>query len=162
MSLTLTEQERQAIELFARAERRVPVTHSVVRFPLSLPSLIHATTPIPFRVRVLIQSSSLAQRRDALQHAIQLSRSSHASLKQLAAANVAKFFKAFPDLEEDAINAIYDLCEDQDQNVHTTLPKFLPIKEAGVNPFFGFPLFFRFGYKDTRLSCRCPSNSQDG
>jgi hypothetical protein len=29
----------------------------------------------------------------------------------VAAVNVAKFFKAFPDLEEDASNARYDLCE---------------------------------------------------
>jgi hypothetical protein len=52
-----------------------------------------------------------------LVHAIHLSRSPHASLKRLAAVNIVKFFKAFPDLEEEAINAIYDLCEDQDQNV---------------------------------------------
>ncbi|KAH9026572.1 hypothetical protein EDB84DRAFT_1401310 [Lactarius hengduanensis] len=32
------------------------------------------------------------------------------------ASNIAKF-KAFPDLEEDAINAVYDLCEDQDPNI---------------------------------------------
>ncbi|KAH9023563.1 hypothetical protein EDB83DRAFT_2555580, partial [Lactarius deliciosus] len=35
----------------------------------------------------------------------------------MAASNIAKLFKAFPDLEEDAINALYDLCEDQDPNV---------------------------------------------
>jgi hypothetical protein len=39
--------------------------------------------------------------------------------------NVAKFFKAFPDLEDDATIAIYDLCEDQDQNVHNMLPNFM-------------------------------------
>jgi hypothetical protein len=37
----------------------------------------------------------------------------------MAAVNIAKFFKAFPDLEEDAINAVYDLCEDQDPNVRS-------------------------------------------
>ena len=48
--------------------------------------------------------------------------------------NVAKFFKAFPDLEEDAINAIYDLCEDQDQNVRIMLPpRFYP---PGADPTF--------------------------
>ncbi|KAI9447167.1 apoptosis inhibitory protein 5-domain-containing protein [Russula earlei] len=80
-----TEQEREALDLFDRAERRAPATSSL--------------------------------RRDALVHAIKLSHSPHASLKYLAAANIAKFFKAFPDFEEDAINAIYDLCEDQDQNI---------------------------------------------
>jgi hypothetical protein len=64
-----------------------------------------------------------AQRRDALVHAIRLSHSPHASLKRLAAVNIAKFFKAFPDIEEDAINAIYDLCEDQDQNVSRHAPR---------------------------------------
>ncbi|KAI9437542.1 hypothetical protein H4582DRAFT_2077125 [Lactarius indigo] len=33
----------------------------------------------------------------------------------MAASNIAK--KAFPDLKEDAINAVYDLCEDQDRNI---------------------------------------------
>jgi hypothetical protein len=33
MPFSIAEQERQARELFARAERRVPVTHSVVRSP---------------------------------------------------------------------------------------------------------------------------------
>ena len=61
--------------------------------------------------------SRVAQRRDALVHAIKLSHSPHTSLKRLAAVNIPVFFKAFPDLEEEAINAIYDLCEDQDQNV---------------------------------------------
>jgi hypothetical protein len=32
-------------------------------------------------------------------------------LKCLAAVNKAMFFKAFPDLEKDAINAVYDLRE---------------------------------------------------
>ncbi|KAI0319003.1 apoptosis inhibitory protein 5-domain-containing protein [Amylostereum chailletii] len=56
-------------------------------------------------------------RRDALKRLIKLSRAPQASLKKLAADNISKFFKVFPDLEEDAINAIYDLCEDQDFKV---------------------------------------------
>ncbi|KAH9991813.1 apoptosis inhibitory protein 5-domain-containing protein [Russula vinacea] len=82
---SLAAQEREAVDLFARADRRGPSTSSV--------------------------------RRDALVHAIHLSRSPHVSLKRLAAINIVKFFRAFPDLEEEAINAIYDLCEDQDQNI---------------------------------------------
>ncbi|THH14906.1 hypothetical protein EW146_g5494 [Bondarzewia mesenterica] len=57
------------------------------------------------------------QRRDALQRLIATARSPHSSLKTLAASNITKFFKHFPDLDEDAINAIYDLCEDQDSQV---------------------------------------------
>ncbi|KAN0138268.1 Apoptosis inhibitory protein 5 (API5) domain containing protein [Lactarius tabidus] len=82
---SLAEQERNAIELFARADRLVPDNHSV--------------------------------RKHALSHAIKLAHSSHTSLKRMAAFNIAKFFKAFPELEEDAINAVYDLCEDQDPNI---------------------------------------------
>ena len=74
-------------------------------------------TLTPARLVVVCSHARFAQRRDALVHAIELSHSPHASLKHLAAMNIAKFFKAFPDYEEDAINAIYDLCEDQDQNV---------------------------------------------
>ncbi|KAH9017315.1 hypothetical protein EDB85DRAFT_2155262 [Lactarius pseudohatsudake] len=80
----LAEQERDAIELFGRADRVVPDANSV--------------------------------RKHALSHAIKLAHSHHTSLRRMAASNVAKFFKAFPDLEEDAINAVYDLCEDQDPN----------------------------------------------
>ncbi|KAA1471859.1 hypothetical protein DENSPDRAFT_837964 [Dentipellis sp. KUC8613] len=57
------------------------------------------------------------QRREALKRLIDLSRSPHAHLKKFAASNITKFFKDFPDMDEDAINAIYDLCEDQDSKV---------------------------------------------
>ncbi|KAH9954042.1 hypothetical protein BGW80DRAFT_1404982 [Lactifluus volemus] len=43
---------------------------------------------------------------------MKLVHSPHTSLKCLAAMNIANFFKAFPDIEENAINAIFDLCED--------------------------------------------------
>ncbi|KAI0301050.1 apoptosis inhibitory protein 5-domain-containing protein [Multifurca ochricompacta] len=82
---SLAEQEREAIELFGRAEQRLPPTNSV--------------------------------RKRALSHAIKLAHSPHTSLKILAAMNIAKLFKPFPDLEEDSINAIYDLCEDLDPNI---------------------------------------------
>ncbi|KAF8269291.1 apoptosis inhibitory protein 5-domain-containing protein [Lactarius quietus] len=82
---SLAEQERDAIELFGRADRLVPDTNSV--------------------------------RKHALSHAIKLAHSHHTSLKRMAAVNIAKFFKAFPELEEDAINTVYDLCEDQDPNI---------------------------------------------
>ncbi|TFY82398.1 hypothetical protein EWM64_g1610 [Hericium alpestre] len=56
-------------------------------------------------------------RRDALKRLIELSRSPYTSLKKISAGNITKFFKDFPDLDEDAINAVYDLCEDQDSKV---------------------------------------------
>ncbi len=37
----------------------------------------------------------------------------NASLKILAAKNIPGLFNDFPDLEEAAINAVYDLCDDQ-------------------------------------------------
>jgi hypothetical protein len=122
MPPSIAEQERQAVELFARAERRGPPTNSVVRRS-------HFPPPPDTRSSDPDASSSPAQRRDALVHAIKLSHSPHAPLKRLAAVNVAKFFKAFPDLEEDAINAIYDLCEDQDRNVHT--PRSILSRQTG-------------------------------
>jgi len=48
---------------------------------------------------------------------IDLTHSVHPSLKILAAGEIRHFFKYFPDLEEAAINAIYDLCEDHDPEV---------------------------------------------
>jgi hypothetical protein len=56
---------------------------------------------------------------------MKLVHSPHTSLKRLAAMNIAKFFKAFPDLtlDEDAINGIYVLCEDHDPDVrHSVFP----------------------------------------
>lgn len=68
-------------------------------------------------LEVIAITNHRMQRKDALKKLIELSRSPHQSLKKLAASNITKFFKPFPDLEEDAINAIYDLCEDQDSKV---------------------------------------------
>lgn len=53
-----------------------------------------------------------AQRRDALKRLIELAHSPFANLKVIAATNLKYFIKDFPDLEDDAINAVYDLCED--------------------------------------------------
>ncbi|KAH9053212.1 apoptosis inhibitory protein 5-domain-containing protein [Lactarius vividus] len=106
----LAEQERDAIELFGRADRVVPDTNSVVRcVPLPPPLLPTFSLPLTHAPAV--------QRKHALSHAIKLAHSHHTSLRRMAASNIAKFFKAFPDLEEDAINAVYDLCEDQDPNI---------------------------------------------
>ncbi|KAG6880340.1 hypothetical protein C0992_011091 [Termitomyces sp. T32_za158] len=42
-----------------------------------------------------------------------LTHSPHPNLRILAAQNIGSFFTDFPELEEEAINAVYDLCEDQ-------------------------------------------------
>jgi hypothetical protein len=52
-----------------------------------------------------------------LEKLISLSHSRHDSLKIYAAENIPDFVTSFPDLEEDAINAVYDICEDQSQKV---------------------------------------------
>ncbi len=76
-----------------------------------------------------------------MSHAIKLAHSPHTSLKRMAAINIAKFFKAFPDLEEDAINAVYDLCEDQDPNVRVS-PEQIP---STVDLTLIFFFFSRYG-----------------
>ncbi|KAG5716374.1 Apoptosis inhibitor 5 [Termitomyces sp. T112] len=52
-------------------------------------------------------------RRSTLKRLIDLTHSPHPNLKILAARNISFFFTDFPELEEEAINAVYDLCEDQ-------------------------------------------------
>jgi len=42
-------------------------------------------------------------------------------IKILAANNIQYFFKDFPQREEQAINAIYDLCEDQSPQVNPSI-----------------------------------------
>lgn len=46
---------------------------------------------------------------------IDASHSPHASVKVVAASNIHLYFIEFSDLEEDVINAVYDLCEDPSQ-----------------------------------------------
>ncbi|KAI0674909.1 hypothetical protein C8Q78DRAFT_964902 [Trametes maxima] len=53
-----------------------------------------------------------ASRKDTLKRLIDLAHSEHASLKIIAATNLKLFIKDFPELEDEAINAVYDLCED--------------------------------------------------
>ncbi|KAH9949030.1 hypothetical protein B0H21DRAFT_689040 [Amylocystis lapponica] len=57
-------------------------------------------------------SRTSSQRKDALRKLIELAHSPYPNLKVIAATNVRFFIKDFPDLEDDAINAVYDLCED--------------------------------------------------
>ncbi|KAG5636521.1 hypothetical protein H0H81_007747 [Sphagnurus paluster] len=47
----------------------------------------------------------------------ELTHSPHPNLKVLAAQNIRYLFNDFPELEEEAINAVYDLCEDQEPKV---------------------------------------------
>ncbi|TFK90652.1 hypothetical protein K466DRAFT_484402 [Polyporus arcularius HHB13444] len=65
--------------------------------------------------RTPVKASAL--RRETLKKLIDLAHSPHSSLKIVAATNLKLFIKDFPDLEDDAINAVYDLCEDPVSNV---------------------------------------------
>lgn len=46
--------------------------------------------------------------------------------KQLAAQIISKFFKHFPDYQNDAVEAIFDLCEDDDMSIRIAAIKTLP------------------------------------
>ncbi|KAG6874454.1 hypothetical protein C0995_010362 [Termitomyces sp. Mi166 len=56
-------------------------------------------------------------RKNTLKRLIDLTHSPHPNLKIIAAQNISFFFTDFPELEEEAINAVYDLCEDQTPSV---------------------------------------------
>ncbi|KAG7098253.1 hypothetical protein E1B28_000215 [Marasmius oreades] len=75
-------------------------------------------------------------RRNALQQLIEATRSPYSQVKIFAARNMAELFQNFPDLEEEAINAIYDLCEDQDSQVriegYTTLSTLSKVENKWV------------------------------
>ncbi|KZT29090.1 hypothetical protein NEOLEDRAFT_1128637 [Neolentinus lepideus HHB14362 ss-1] len=51
-------------------------------------------------------------RRETLRKLIELAHSPSPSVKSLVASNIKTYIADFPDLEDDAINAVYDLCED--------------------------------------------------
>lgn len=59
----------------------------------------------------------MLQQKDTLKRLIELTHSPHSQLKTIAAQNIKLYIKDFPELEDDAINAVYDLCEDSDQKV---------------------------------------------
>jgi hypothetical protein len=48
---------------------------------------------------------------------IHLAHSPHTNIKSIVSEGIPKYIKYFPDLEDDAINAVYDLCEDPEQQV---------------------------------------------
>ncbi|KAI0633478.1 hypothetical protein C8Q77DRAFT_1057679 [Trametes polyzona] len=60
--------------------------------------------------RTPVKTSAL--RKDTLRRLIDLAHSPHSSLKVIAATNLKLFIRDFPELEDEAINAVYDLCED--------------------------------------------------
>ncbi|KAI0784717.1 hypothetical protein C8Q75DRAFT_724050 [Abortiporus biennis] len=60
--------------------------------------------------RVPVRTSAV--RKETLKRLIDLAHSPYTSLKSFAANNFKHFIKDFPELEDDAINAVYDLCED--------------------------------------------------
>jgi hypothetical protein len=57
------------------------------------------------------------KRRTAFERILELAHSDNSALKRLATQKIKDYFVDFPDLKERAINTIYDLCEDPDQNV---------------------------------------------
>ncbi|KAF7790046.1 hypothetical protein EIP86_000995 [Pleurotus ostreatoroseus] len=68
--------------------------------------------------RMSLQTPAMKQQReDILRKLIALVHSPYSSLKSFAANNIKVFIKEFEDLQDDAINAVYDLCEDQDPRV---------------------------------------------
>ncbi|KAI6010504.1 apoptosis inhibitory protein 5-domain-containing protein [Pisolithus marmoratus] len=69
--------------------------------------------------RAAQDAGSTSLRRGVFRELIHLVHSPQTSLqsKSYAAGQIPRFFNDFPDLEEEAINAVYDLCEDHDSKV---------------------------------------------
>ncbi|KAF8507479.1 apoptosis inhibitory protein 5-domain-containing protein [Hysterangium stoloniferum] len=63
------------------------------------------------------RNAPLDIKRDALRRLIGLTRTSSRELKVFAAQNFSHYFKDFPDLEEEVIDSVYDICEDPDSSV---------------------------------------------
>ena len=79
-------------------------------------------------------TSHCIQRRDTLRRLIDLAHSEHPSLKTIAATHIKFFIKDFPDLEDDALNAVYDLCEDTVASVCSAPPS---THTLHINPSLG-------------------------
>jgi hypothetical protein len=57
------------------------------------------------------------QRKEFLQRLIDAARSPHSVVKRYVASQFKECFKDFPDLQNDVIDAVFDLCEDSDREV---------------------------------------------
>ena len=87
------------------------------RLPAGLPA---AKIQVQHQVILPLQTTDiLRQRRETLNRLIESVHSQYSSLKSFAANNIKWFITDFPDLEDDAINAVYDLCEDPDAKVRS-------------------------------------------
>ena len=73
------------------------------------------------------------QRREALKCLISTAQATDPTLKKIVTEKVKDFFVDFPDLQDEAINAIYDLCEDQDQSVRISVSCDLPQVQIHFN-----------------------------
>lgn len=94
---SLEDQEREIKDVLRKAERYpIRTSAAVSRFS----RCTHQANLWP------------AQRKEVLKRLIDLAHSPHPKLKMIAANNLKSFIKDFPDLEDEAINAVYDLCED--------------------------------------------------
>ncbi|KAI0338289.1 hypothetical protein BDW22DRAFT_1363175 [Trametopsis cervina] len=67
-------------------------------------------------IRTALRGSekAISQERELLKRLIELVTCPYSSVKIVVARNITAYIKSFEDLEDDAINAVYDLCEDQD------------------------------------------------
>ncbi|KLO16028.1 hypothetical protein SCHPADRAFT_232471 [Schizopora paradoxa] len=57
-----------------------------------------------------------SQRRKAYERVLQLANSTDVASKKLATDTIKDFFADFPEYQDQAINAVYDLCEDPDRD----------------------------------------------
>jgi hypothetical protein len=125
--------------------------------PSPIPSYV---TRIQIRIQIRIHffipysdaGTFYVQGKHALQQAMKLVYSPHASLKRLSVMNIANFFKAFPDLEEDVINGIYDFSEG-----YVMIQMFVaPRTSFCLIPDSPLPVSSpRCELKDTKLSFEC-------
>ncbi|THH02961.1 hypothetical protein EW145_g6651 [Phellinidium pouzarii] len=56
-------------------------------------------------------------RREAFRRLLSLAQVKNAAHKKMVTEKVKDYFVDFPDLQDEAINAVYDMCEDQDQTI---------------------------------------------
>jgi len=63
------------------------------------------------------RSAPVETKREALRRLINLTHTPSRELKIYAAQNFSHYFKEFPDMEEDVIDSVYDICEDPDSQV---------------------------------------------
>lgn len=138
----------------ADEDRQIRETRSLLQKAGQRNAPLDTVSAIQHLSHVITEFYINIKRRDALRRLINLTHMASRELKVFAAQNFSHYFKDFPELEEDVIDSVYDICEDPDSQV-------IRMSRSGGSGRIPCSCF-RCASKDTRLLYHCLPNPESG